>query len=117
MLGDGVAIRRALHNLVMNAVKHASDGRSIRLAVGFERLHGRQSVWISVVDRGPGIEAADLAHVFEPFYRGRQAIERQVPGNGLGLSLVRRVAEAHGGSVSVKSAVGEGSTFTLHLPA
>ena len=58
---------------------------------------------ISVSDRGRGIEAEDLAHIFEPFYRGRYALDRQIHGNGLGLSLVQRIAEAHGGRVTVKS--------------
>jgi signal transduction histidine kinase len=58
-----------------------------------------------------------LPHLFEPFYRGRQAAERQIHGNGLGLSLVKRIAESHGGRVSVKSTPGEGATFVLHLPA
>jgi signal transduction histidine kinase len=74
-------------------------------------------VQISVSDRGRGIDAQDLPHVFEPFYRGRYALDRQIQGNGLGLSLVKRIAEAHGGRVSVHSAPGEGTTFTLHIPA
>ena len=72
---------------------------------------------IAVSDRGRGIAAEDLAHIFEPFYRGRYAIERQIHGNGLGLSLVARIAEAHGGRITVTSSPGAGSTFTLHLPA
>jgi signal transduction histidine kinase len=77
----------------------------------------RDEVQISVSDRGRGIDAEDLAHIFEPFYRGRYALDRQIHGNGLGLSLVQRIAEAHGGRVTVKSARGEGTTFTIHLPA
>jgi signal transduction histidine kinase len=114
---DEAALGRALQNLVTNAAKHAAEGQSIRIDMGSERLRRRAFVWISVADRGPGIEAHDIAHIFEPFYRGRQAVDRQVHGNGLGLSLVKRVAESHGGSVSVKSVVGEGTVFTLHLPA
>ena len=78
---------------------------------------GGDEVQIAVSDRGRGIEAEDLAHIFEPFYRGRYAIERQIHGNGLGLSLVKRIAEAHGGRVTVTSTPGEGTTFTMHLPA
>jgi len=73
-------------------------------------------VLIEVSDRGMGIDAADLPHVFEPFYRGRQALDRQIHGNGLGLSLVQRIAEAHGGRVTVKSGPREGATFAIHLP-
>jgi len=74
-------------------------------------------VQLSVRDRGRGIDPEDLPHVFEAFYRGRYAVDRQIHGNGLGLSLVKRIAEAHGGRVTVQSAPGEGATFTLHLPA
>lgn len=115
--GDVPALRRALHNLVANALKHAADGRWIGVAVGADGARGHGQVFVAVSDRGPGIPAPDLAHLFEPFYRGRRAVERQVHGNGLGLSLVRRIAEAHGGSVTVKSAVGEETTFVLRLPA
>jgi len=76
-----------------------------------------REVRISVSDRGPGIDSHDLPHLFEPFYRGREAVARQVQGNGLGLHLVKRIAEAHGGRVSVRSPAGQGATFTLHLPA
>ncbi len=58
-----------------------------------------------------------MAHIFEPFYRGRFALNQQIHGNGLGLSLVKRIAEAHGGRVTVKSAPGQGATFTIALPA
>jgi signal transduction histidine kinase len=75
-----------------------------------------KQVRISVVDRGAGIDLADQAEIFEPFCRGRAAIEAQIPGSGLGLSLVRSVAEAHRGSVTLKSTPGLGSTFTMHLP-
>lgn len=118
ILGDESAVRRALHNLVANAVKHAAEGKWIGVSTAVPTAaHGTARVAITVHDRGAGIAPADLPHLFEPFYRGRQAIERQVHGNGLGLSLVKRVAEAHGGSIAVSSAAGKGSTFTLTLPA
>jgi two-component system, OmpR family, phosphate regulon sensor histidine kinase PhoR len=72
---------------------------------------------ITVEDRGLGIAAEDRKHIFEPFYRGREAVSRQIQGSGLGLHLVRRIVEAHGGSVSVQSEPGQGSTFTIDLPA
>ncbi len=111
------AIRRALTNLITNALKYGSDGRWLGLTV--RRAQGRHGdeVQVTVSDHGRGIEAADLPHIFEPFYRGRRAVDEQVHGNGLGLSLVKRIIDAHGGRVSVKSAPGEGTSFTLHLPA
>ena len=115
VVADEGAIRRALQNLLTNAVKYGADGRWI--GVSAQHASARDEVQISVSDRGRGIEAEDLAHIFEPFYRGRHALDRQIHGNGLGLSLVQRIAEAHGGRTTVKSVMGEGTTFTIHLPA
>ena len=117
VIADPDALRRALLNLVSNALKYADDGRWIGITVS--RSPGRDGgqVLVSVTDRGRGIPADDLAHIFEPFYRGRFARDQQIHGNGLGLSLVKRIAEAHGGRVTVKSAPGQGSTFTIALPA
>ncbi len=71
---------------------------------------------LSVEDRGPGIAAADLPHLFEPFYRGRNGSRQQIPGSGLGLSLVKHIVEGHGGRVAVETAQGKGSKLTLSLP-
>ncbi|MDB5059585.1 MAG: sensor histidine kinase, partial [Chloroflexi bacterium] len=71
---------------------------------------------VSVQDTGPGIAPNDLAHIFERFYRADHARSRHNGGAGLGLSIVRLIAEAHGGRVTVESAVGSGSTFTIVLP-
>jgi signal transduction histidine kinase len=114
---DEGGLRRALNNLLMNALKYASAGRVVSVEVQPGRFRGRTEVQIAVSDRGPGIAADDLGHIFEPFYRGQNATERQIHGNGLGLSLVKRIAEAHGGRVTVRSSPGAGATFTLHLPA
>ena len=114
---DEAALRRAIDNLVTNAIKHGADGRW--LGVSVHRVTGPKQldeVRIVIRDRGPGIDPQDLPHIFEPFYRGRSALDRQVHGNGLGLSLVKRIADAHGGRVSVDSGPNEGTTFTLHLP-
>jgi signal transduction histidine kinase len=78
--------------------------------------HGRPEACVTVTDRGRGIAATELAHVFEPFYRGRRALDDQIRGNGLGLSLVKRIVEAHGGRVAGESSPGAGSTFTVCLP-
>jgi signal transduction histidine kinase len=114
---DEAALRRAIDNLVTNAIKHGADGRW--LGVSVRRTPGPKQtdeIQIAVRDRGPGIDAQDLPHIFEPFYRGRPALDRQVQGNGLGLSLVKRIATAHGGRVSVESTPGAGTTLTLHIP-
>lgn len=117
VMADEEAIRRALNNLVANAVKYAADGRYVGIHISHEQAGGKDEVCIAVRDRGQGIAAEDLSHIFEPFYRGREVVDQQIHGNGLGLSLVARIAEAHRGSVDVVSTPGAGATFTLRLPA
>ena len=117
VVADEGALRRALHNLVTNAFKYAAEGRWVGVSARKVATRSGDEVQVAVSDRGRGISSDDLPHLFEPFYRGRYAIERQIHGNGLGLSLVKRIAEAHGGRVSVTSTPESGSTFTLHLPA
>jgi two-component system sensor histidine kinase SenX3 len=73
-------------------------------------------VGVTVADRGIGIDAADHARIFEPFYRAADVVAAQMQGAGLGLSLVQRIVLAHGGRVTVKSALREGSAFTVQLP-
>jgi signal transduction histidine kinase len=128
---DEPALRRALENLIGNAVKHAGAGRWIgvtaRLAPNdaraVDRRPGRTArprplpiVDISVSDRGPGVSRDERGRIFEAFYRGRLALDRQVPGTGLGLSLVKRVVEDHGGWVEIETTTGGGATFSMRLP-
>ncbi len=117
VLADESALKRALQNLLSNALKYGgADGWIGVSAEMSETARGRE-VQIAVNDKGIGIEPAELAHIFEPFYRGREVRAAQIHGNGLGLSLVKDIVEAHGGRVTVESGRGRGSTFTLHLPA
>lgn len=111
--GDAATLRIALQNLVGNAVKYGGERPRVRVSARTDRGEVR----LAVEDRGLGIAAEDRPHVFEPFYRGREAVARQIQGSGLGLSLVRRIAEAHGGRVTFESEPGRGSTFTLVLRA
>jgi signal transduction histidine kinase len=118
--GDVTALRSALQNLISNAVKYGGTARWLRVSAKRPEPATRaipDAVLFSVEDRGLGIDAEDRKHIFEPFYRGREAVSQQIQGSGLGLNLVQRIAEAHGGMVSVVSEPGKGSTFTLSLPA
>jgi signal transduction histidine kinase len=111
---DGAAMKSALQNLIVNAIKYGGDARWVRVAAD---RPARGGVRIAVQDRGLGISAEDRAHLFEPFYRGREAVAMQIRGNGLGLHLVRRIVDAHpGAAVSVDSEPGKGSTFTIDIP-
>jgi two-component system, OmpR family, sensor histidine kinase SenX3 len=114
VVGDAKLLRTAFDNLLSNAQKYAGGARWIRVSAGYDMAE--KEVRIAVEDHGVGIEPGDQAEIFEPFCRGRAAIEAQIPGSGLGLSLVRSAAEAHHGSVTLVSEPGRGSTFTLHLP-
>jgi signal transduction histidine kinase len=113
VLGDEAALRRAFQNLVANAVKYGAAGAWI----GVRARQSGRDVLVTIADRGIGIAPADQARIFEPFYRAPEVIAAQIQGAGLGLSLVKRIVEAHGGRIAVQSAQGSGSEFTVVLPA
>ncbi len=116
---DENAMTLVILNLVDNAVKYASDGGAVEVAL--DRSPG--GVMVSVRDYGPGIPADEQVRIFERFYRAQSARDRNVRGSGIGLALVRHIAEAHGGYVSVESPVppvddsGPGAMFRVYLPA
>ena len=115
--GDAAALRRALRNLIENAAKYGGRPDSPDPWIGVRARASGQGVEIAVEDRGGGLRREDLPHLFEPFYRGREALARSIAGSGLGLSVVRHIAEAHHGRVSVElGGPGEGKAFVLHLP-
>jgi signal transduction histidine kinase len=105
---DPERLRQALDNLVTNAVTHAPHGSMV--VVRASMSEGR--VLVSVSDLGPGIAPAEQERIFEPGIR----LDTRQPGSGLGLAVTRAIACAHGGSVTVESVLGKGSTFTLALP-
>jgi len=113
VVGDRRQLVSALFNLLENAVKYSDPGSEVEVAA---RTAGT-TVDIVVIDHGIGIPARDLERVFERFYRVDRARSRETGGTGLGLAIVRHVASNHEGDVTVQSREGEGSTFTLRLPA
>jgi signal transduction histidine kinase len=109
---DRDALQQAILNLLTNAMKYSGPHRQIGL-----RLYAENgTAMIEVSDRGIGIAEAEHGRIFEKFYRVPIPENREISGTGLGLSLVAHIAEAHGGSVQVKSRPGEGSTFSILLP-
>jgi len=118
VLGDPVALRHAVQNLLSNAVKYGTEGSNwIGLAASSAVTEAGAFVEIRVADHGPGIPAEEQAHIFEPFYRGQYALRDQIHGTGLGLDLVKRIVEAHGGTIRVESAPMQGAAFVMRIPA
>ncbi|WP_246607415.1 ATP-binding protein [Paractinoplanes toevensis] len=111
--GDGVQLERALRKLVDNAIKFTPSGGRFELRL---TVDGPNAV-VTVTDTGMGIPADDLSGLFTPFHRAANAMDQAVQGPGLGLAIVRNIVSEHGGTVSVRSEVGHGSTFTVLLPA
>jgi signal transduction histidine kinase len=108
--GDRMRLRQCLGNLIDNAIKYSEEGGEVVLSGSFED----DQVSLSVSDRGVGIDATEIDRIWDRLYRCERS--RAAPGLGLGLSMVRAIAEAHGGSIAVESALGEGACFTLRLP-
>jgi signal transduction histidine kinase len=110
---DPQRLGQVLTNLIGNALKFTPRGGSVRVVLS-PHLRGAR---IQVIDTGVGIDARELPHVFDRFYRGSRANEARGSGSGLGLAIVRSVVEMHGGRIMVESRVGSGSSFTVTLPA
>ncbi len=108
---DGTRVEQVLHNLVSNALKYSPTGSRVDVIV---RREGDEAV-LSVVDRGIGVSAEEMRNLFTPFRRSGRAREK-APGVGLGLSVARRIVEAHGGRIEVESRPSVGSTFRVRLP-
>jgi two-component system sensor histidine kinase SenX3 len=113
VLGDRRQLVSAVFNLLENAIKYSEKGSSVEV----ECLTDGREVALSVRDHGIGIPTRDLERIFERFYRVDRSRGRDTGGTGLGLAIVRHVTTNHGGHVEVDSREGEGSTFTIRLPA
>ena len=118
VMGDPMALKQALQNLLHNAAKYGSgDTHWVGVSASRTGCEAKPAVEIRVADRGPGIPADEQTHIFEPFFRGRRALQDQIHGTGLGLNLAKKIIEAHGGSIQVKSAALKGAEFIVRLPA
>jgi signal transduction histidine kinase len=118
--GDSLALRHALQNLLANAAKYGGATGKQCVEIAARAVQGGskgREIEIRVMDHGIGIPAEEQKHIFDAFFRGRKAVRDQIHGTGLGLHLVKRIVEAHGGTVSVESEPGAGSTFIVRIPA
>jgi signal transduction histidine kinase len=128
---DGKAVQQALINLIDNAIKHSPTGETVTVglqvggaecgvgsgqATGAPLREAESLITLWVEDHGEGIPAAEQEKILERFYRVGSELRRETQGVGIGLSIVKHVVEAHGGKVVVRSAVGQGSRFTIELP-
>ena len=109
---DAESLVTAIKNLIQNAVKYSNGSRKIMVAA----VNGGGSIRLTVEDQGIGIAASEQKQIFEPFYRSKDVVDAQIHGSGLGLSMVKEIAEAHGGAVTVSSELGKGSKFTIEIP-
>lgn len=109
--GDARAMSQAIVNLLINAMNYSPAG-----VIVLRTFTDGRRLGFEVGDNGPGIDPADLPHLFERFYRGKNAAQSRLPGTGLGLSIVKEIVDAHGGQVEASSRPGDGTTFRVWLP-
>jgi signal transduction histidine kinase len=112
--GNAVQLQRAIVNLLTNAINHTPAGGTVTLSTN-QLENDRVEIVIS--DTGSGIDPADLPHIFDRFYRGDKARTRTAGGTGLGLAITREIIARHHGSITVESQPGQGSKFSIKLPA
>jgi len=115
---DFKALTQCLQNLIVNSIKYGGESRWVGIRAHFAQgSSARKEVVITVEDKGLGIGPEDMKKIFDPFYRSPIVAAAQIHGSGLGLSIVKTIAEAMGGKLTVESEVGKGSSFSVHLPA
>jgi signal transduction histidine kinase len=112
---DPIRMEQAVMNLIINAEKYTPEGGSITLKLDFDKKASEQ-LSVSIIDTGTGIAEADLAHVFERFYKAKKKNNGSGKGGGLGLAIVKEIMDTHHGSVGVHSELGKGTTFFFTLP-
>jgi signal transduction histidine kinase len=110
--GDRGGVEAVFVNLISNAIKYTPQGGNVNVTLD----KGSKDIRLKVVDNGMGIPAEDMDRIFEKFYRIKTEQTRSISGSGLGLSIVKGVVDAHGGSIRAESEVGKGTTFFISLP-
>ena len=116
-LADPQWMMQVLNNLFSNAIRYTLEGGTITVTTGNQVVSGRRWATVTVADTGIGIPEEELPYIFDRFFRGEKPRTMQVSGTGLGLAILKEIVELHGGRVTVKSEVDEGSTFTVWLPS
>lgn len=117
LYGDHVRLRQCLINLIGNAIKFSQRGARVTVKARLDRTSDRAMIVFDIADNGIGIDKSELGNIFRPFGQANAGIGKLYGGNGLGLSISRELARQMGGDISVVSAPGEGSTFSLSIPA
>ncbi len=110
MMGDALSLSEVFVNVIGNAIKYSPDGSKVTLKT---EKQGNM-ILVSIKDNGIGISQDDLPHIFEGFYRGQSG--KAIAGHGIGLAVSRQIVDAHGGSITVESELGKGTTFVIVLP-
>ncbi len=114
---DPQRMTQVLDNLVMNALRYTPEGGQITISTAAKRSGGHDWATVSVEDTGIGIPEDELPHIFDRFFRGEHPRQMQVSGTGLGLAIVKEIVDLHNGKITVESEAGQGSLFTIWLPA
>lgn len=115
VIGDVVRLDRMLTNLLANAIKYSPGGGQITVELAYEEEQACPWIVLRIRDQGVGIPTSDLPHIFDPFYRASN-VSGHIQGTGVGLASVSQVITRQGGTISVSSVEGQGSTFVVRLP-
>jgi two-component system, OmpR family, sensor histidine kinase BaeS len=116
VLLDTVRINQVLYNLLTNALRYTPTQGNVKVASSLQTRNGKKWIRIEVKDTGQGIAQQDLPYIFDHFYRADPSRNRKSGGSGIGLAIVKRLIELHGGKIEVVSRLGGGSSFIVYLP-
>lgn len=117
VLADRESLQHALQNLFDNAIKYGAPANNwMGISAATSKNGGPPAVEIRVADRGPGIPPDEREYIFDPFFRGQRPQRDQIHGTGLGLNLVKKIVEAHGGTIAVHNREGQGAEFIIRIP-